>query len=246
MRATFLFTAVLVLTSSASAGDDPRAVIERAIAASGGADKLARQRAMTWKAKGTMTAGQQRMKYVADYRFAEPDMYRFDLVTGEGPQKITLTAATDGQSAWEQMNDQRRDMAVEKAAEFHHNVYLLHISRLLPLRGREYTLAAVGDHKHGDRTLTGVKVSRPGKRDVSLYFDPATHLLVKSTSMIRDEFQNNREITQDVIYEGVSDAAGTKVPMKLTIYRGGKPMIVEEYSGWEFAEKADPTRFAKP
>jgi hypothetical protein len=37
--------------------DDARALIDRAIKAHGGADKLAKHKAETWKAKGTMYAG---------------------------------------------------------------------------------------------------------------------------------------------------------------------------------------------
>lgn len=246
MKAILAAAVVVGCSASCLAGDEPRAIVDKAIAALGGAEKLAKMQQQSWSAKGTMSAGGQESKYTCEYLFGTPDKFRFDLQMELGPQKMTLIGSTDGKASWEQLNTDRRDMAPGKAEEFRHNVYVMRLSQVICLRDKEFALTSAGERKHGDRMLVGVKVSRPGNRDVTLYFDPKTHLPVMSSTIIKDENQAGKEVVQEVVFDKFIDVDGMKALTKLTILRDGKPMIVEEYSNWKATERLDPTRFAKP
>jgi hypothetical protein len=238
---------LLVATNAAAAlqPDDARAVIDRAIKAHGGADTLSKNAVHAWKAKGAMTAGGGKMEYVADYTFLAPDKLRFDLDMDAGGQKMQLTAATDGKIAWEQMGATMREMPKQKQEEFQHTAYVIYLSQLTPLLDKAYKIEPLGESKHGDQTLVGVKVSHPGRRDVSLFFDKATGLLTKTRTQAFDEFQN-KEVVQENVFTGYRDANGRKVFGKMTIQRDGKDFIVEEFSEQRALDKIDANKFAKP
>ncbi|MCI0376142.1 MAG: hypothetical protein L0215_00905 [Gemmataceae bacterium] len=169
----------------AAAQDDAKSIVDRAVKAHGGAENLAKFKAQSWKAKGTMTVAGMKMVYNADYLFVSPNKFRFDLEMEAGGKKMTISAATDGKNAWEQAPPLVRDMAKDKQAEFHHNVYVMHLLQIAPLKDKAFTLTPLGESKLGDRTLVGVKVSHAGQRDVALHFD-------KKTS--RSPFASLREI----------------------------------------------------
>ena len=62
-----------------------------------------------------------------------------------------------------------------------------------------------------------------GKPAVTLYFDAATGLLVKSEMKVKDEFQNWKEVTDEVFFSDYKDEGGRKVYTKIRVVRDGKP-----------------------
>jgi hypothetical protein len=247
MRSMLLVLAFsLSHTISAKADDDAKAIVEKAIKAHGGAEKLSKIKAQQWKGTGKMMMGGTAQPYACDYKVMAPDKVRFDMAMDAGGQKIALAVATNGQLAWEQSGDMLRDMAKDKQKEFHHTVYAMHLGRLLPLRESAYTLANAGLHKYGNQVLVGVKVSKPGQRDVTLYFDNKTFLLTKMISKVLDEFQNNKEVEQDVAYLNYRDKDGMKVFDKMVIVRDGKEFITEEFSEQKVVNDMDAKIFEKP
>jgi hypothetical protein len=117
---TWILISFPALTTAADPKDDPKAIVDKAIQAVGGAEKLEKVKSHSWKTKGAMTAMGMTLNFTADYTFAAPDKFRFDLDMDAGGMKIKLSAATDGKSAWEQMGDMMREMEKEKAIEFNH------------------------------------------------------------------------------------------------------------------------------
>jgi len=104
---------------------------------------------------------------------------------------------------------------------------------------------SLGESKHGEQTMVGIKVTREGKRDVSMFFDKKTGLLTKVTSRVIDEF-SKKEVTQDVVMTGYRDKDGVKVFDKMSILLDGKELLVEEMSDQKMLEKVDEKMFAKP
>jgi outer membrane lipoprotein-sorting protein len=249
VRTSHLITAVFVLilptVTVADSDKDALAIVDKAIAAQGGAEKLAKAKGETWKAKGVMSAGGMSMAYNADYSFAGPDKFRFDLHMEFGGMKIELAVATDGKVAWEKSGPQLQAMTKEKQAEFEHNVYVMNLSNLLPLKDKAYTLTSLGESKIGEQTVVGIKVARDGKREVNMHFDKSTGLLAKTSSKVNDEFAK-KEMVQETLMTGWRDKDGVKVFDKLTILRDGKTYIVEEMSEQKPLEKVDEKLFAKP
>ena len=238
MRTSYVVVGLLLLApmgvGAAEQPEDARAIVDKAI------------KAQSWTGKGKMFQGDVTLEYTAKYVIVAPDKLRFDLEMEPAGEKIKLAVATDGKAAWEQMGAELRDMPKDKQTEFHHNAYVMNLSRLLPLRDKAFTLTALGESKRGDQTLLGVKVTHEGRRDVSLFFDKKTGLLAGSRTRIKDEFQKQQEVTQDIAFSGYSDKGGVKVFDKLTIQRDGKEFLVEELSAQKVLDKVDAKQFAKP
>lgn len=241
------FAASLSLTvvCSAWAGDDANAILKKAIAARGGEKGLAKEKNLAWKAKGTMHLFGMKNVYDAQYWFAAPDKMAFKMKANFGGMDVELTAGTDGKTAWEKMGDMIREMEKDKAEEFQHTVYAMYVSSLVPLTEKGFTLNALEETKVEGKPAVGVKVSKKGKRDVSLYFDKESNLLVKSVTRTFDEFVK-KEVTQEVLFSGYRDMDGAKVFDRLTIRREGMPFIEETMSAQRALEKADEKMFKMP
>jgi hypothetical protein len=227
------------------AGSDAEALalVDKAIHAHGGVDKL-RAQGQAWKVKGYLEVFGMKQNYTADYVFVAPDKIRFDMHMEQSGKTITLAVATDGKDAFEQSGTFLRDMDKSKSAEFLERAYGMHLTQLYPLKDKAYTLKALGESKLDEQTITGIKVSSPGRRDVSLYFDK-TGLLVKTSTRVHDEF-SQKEVTQDTLRTGYRDRNGRKVFDKMVIQRDGKTFMVEEFNDQRSLDKVDSALFAKP
>src|SRR5437764_1190135 len=85
------------------------------------------------------------------------------------------------------------------------------IDRAVKAHGGEANLAK--------RPARGVTVSSKGRRDVNLYFDKVSGLLVKSECRVEDD--NGQEVTEETLLDDYKEVQGTKQAMKLTIKRDG-------------------------
>jgi hypothetical protein len=240
---------VLMATRSLPAlADDAtaRAVVDKGIKAMGPAEVLAKYKADAWKARGKMTMMGQTLPYTCEYMFQAPDRFRFVMDGEFGGQKIRITAAGAQSKAWEQAAGQVRDMLEPKLKEFNHNIYTIWVSMLTPLKDPAFKLTSLGDVKSIDgHTQAGVKVSREGQRDVSLFFDKSTGLLTRSLTWVMDEF-SNKEVTQEVVFSDYKNKDGVMQFGKMTILRDGKPFIEEEIFDQKGLEKLDEALFGKP
>jgi hypothetical protein len=185
------------------------------------------------------------MPYVGDFYFESPSLFRFEVSMEFMGQKMTITAATDGKASWESAVGMVRDMEKKKADAFLHNLHVMSLSHLLPLKDKEMTLALADEIKIDDKPAVGVTASKKGHADVTLWFDKATGLLVKSQTQIWDEF-SDKEQMQEVFTSDYQKKNGRLLFNKLEIKRDGKTLMEEELSDQKALEKLDPKLFAKP
>lgn len=239
------FAVASISPTAGRADEDAAAVIAKAIKAQGGEEKLAKMSAQTWKVKATFHGLGMKLPYTADYAFQAPDKFRFDMRFVVGEMKMEMSAAFDGKKGWEKSGDTVQDMPEKKLAEFKNQIYTMWVSHLAPLKGKGFTLTSLGESKDGERKLVGVKVSRKGHGDVSLFFDKETGLLAKTAGRVWDEF-SDKEVPQEVIFTEYREAGGVKQFGKMAIKRDGKLFLEEEFSDMKASEKLDPKLFARP
>lgn len=240
--------AVVAVTPAIQADDaaDARAIVENGIKAIG--YKVNEKPAtMTWKDKGQFTGGGLTMNYTADFAFQVPDKYRFGVNAELEGMKVTFIAVANGNKAWEAALGMSQEMTGDKLQYFIDQVYTLNVTMLWPLLAdKEFKLATAGEKDVGGKKAVGVKVTRDKKPTVTLYFDNATGLLVKSEATVKDEFQGWKEVPEETYYEDYKDVGGKKFFAKMRIVRDGKPMIVSILSDHKLADKLDPKLFDKP
>lgn len=219
-------------------GDDGRALVEKAIKAMGGADKLEAHKSATFQGKGTYYGMGDGLKYMGKYAYVWPDKFRMDI---EGVFTIVL----NGDKGWLKEGGETKDMTKEQLAQQQMDQKAGWITSLLPLKDKAFHLKATGEAKIGKHEALGVKVTRKGYPDVSLFFDKKNGLLIKSSFMTKSPEQKFKEVIQDNYYHKYRDEDGVKLPTKMVINRDGKVFVEEEVSEYK-AGKVDAKLFAKP
>jgi hypothetical protein len=135
-------------------------------------------------------------------------------------------------------------MTQEELEEHREGAYWVWVMSLVPLGNKEFKLSMLGERKVGDRPAEGVKVSRKGHFDLSMYFDKETGLLAMTESRYK-EARSGKEVKQETFFSGYKDVSGIKSPTKVSIKRDGK-LFVESSIEVKHLEKLDERVFAKP
>lgn len=218
---------------------DARALIDKAVKATGGKEKLAKYKAQTWNEKGTYHGMGKGQPYTGKYALQWPDKFRMEI---EGVFTIVL----DGDKGWIKLMDETKEMTKEQLTSQKESTYAGYVTSLVPLEDKSYTLTTLPETKVDGKPALGVKVAKKGMPDVSLYFDRATSLLVKSSFRTKAEEENGKEVTQDTYLSDYRDVDGLKVPKKIAVKRDDKIYVEAENSDVKLAEKLDDKVFAKP
>jgi outer membrane lipoprotein-sorting protein len=236
---TGLLAVACAISARADAPADPRAVIDKAIKALGGAENLAKLKAETRTDKGTYYGMGAGFPYTGKYAIQYPDKFRMDI-------ENVFLIVVNGDQGWIAANGGTENLTKDQLAEHKDQLYAGWVATLLPLKDKAFTLAALGEVKVADRPAVGVKVSHQGQRDIRLFFDKETGLLVKREYQVKAEDQGGKEVNQEVLLSDYQEAAGLKFPRKVVVNRDGKLYVEAEVSDWKPAEKLDDKLFAKP
>ena len=116
---------------------------------------------------------------------------------------------------------------------------------LVLLKDKAYTLSSLGESKVESRPVEGVKVSSPGHRDVLLFFDKDTALLVKRERQVTDA-RTGKDSKQETFYGDYKEINGFKFPMKVTTKVNGHMQREEERFDFKPVEKLNDNAFAEP
>jgi hypothetical protein len=237
-----LVVCLLVALAGPAPAEQPaeaRAIIDKAIAAVGGKDKLARAKHMTWNEKGTYYGMGDGLPYTGHYAMQWPNQFRMEI---EG----VFTMVVNGDQGWLKSDKGTIEMPKEMLASQKEDLYGGWVASLLPLENKAFTLAALPETKIADHAAVGVKVSHKDRSDVELYFDKEKGLLVKSTFTTHDPEKKNKEVKQEVLFSEYKEFDGIKLPTKLVIKRDGKLFVEAASSDFKMPEKVDEKLFAKP
>jgi len=244
---------VLALAALGRADDaaDAKAVVEKAVKARGGADNLAKYKADVLKVKGAVHVSGLDIDFTGEISFQQPDKSRTVIEGTVMGTNFKSTRVVNGDKGW--IDDllgaarQQRDMSKEELAEERESQNANSIIRLAVLTDKAYTLSTVGESKVGDKEAVGILVKRKGYRDVSLFFDKKTHLLLKSETRVKDpQGGGATEFTQEAFYDDYKKVGDLQVAHKLTIKRDGKAFLESETTDFKPEEKLDDRLFAKP
>jgi hypothetical protein len=226
---------------------EPRAIIDRAIQALGGEANLSKQKASTLKGKGTYFGMDQPMPYTGAWAIQLPDQLRVTMDAKFNDQPVRMTIVINNDKGWFKLNDQpAAEMGKERLAEERERLYCEWVSTLLPLKDTAFKLTGLGQTKVEGRDASGVRVSREGHRDVSLYFDKGSGLLVKTETMIKDIDKGGDTEKQELFQSDFKEIDGVKHALKHVLKRDGKRFADVDFSEIKPAQKLDASVFAQP
>jgi outer membrane lipoprotein-sorting protein len=226
---------------------DLRAVLDKAIKARGGEEKLAKEKATTFKAKGKFYGLGEGIDYTSDYAIQPPNKFRMNMEFEAGGMKFGITLVCDGKKGWTKLNDAVTEMEEEAVAELLEEAYAGRVETLVPLvKDKNFELATLGDVKVGDQPAVGVRVSHKGHRDINLFFDKKSGLLIKTERTVKDQQAGGKERKQESFFSDYKEVDGVKHPTKLVLNRDGEKYVDAEMSEYEHKDKLDDATFAKP
>ncbi len=236
--------AFVVAAARADDQADALKIIDKAIKAVGDEAKQKKYMASTYKMKGTFHGMGTEMPYSGEAAIQLPDKSRMSLDFDIGGQKFNFVMVYAGDKGWMKAADMSMEMDADRLAEQKESMHLHQVSRLVGLNDKAFTLSPLGESKVDDKAAVGIKIATKGRRDVNLFFDKESGLLVKSEMKVKDE--GGQELNQETLYKDYKVADGIKHPTKITIKRDGTLYIEGENSDWKPAEKLDDNLFKEP
>ena len=106
-----------------------------------------------------------------------------------------------------------------------------------------YRFTVLPEEKVLDRPAIGIQVSQADHRDVALYFDRVTGLLVKK---VLRPHAGGADSLQEEIFSDFKDVEGLKRPTRVRILINGVPHVEADIRVTEFRERIDDKEFTKP
>lgn len=238
---------VLAVAVPARADDaaDARAIVEKAVKAHGGQDKLDKLTAHTTKFKGDFHGMGQAIPMTGEVVTQGAARQKIDVEVEAGGQKFRFTIVVDGDKGWTRMGDETKELDKDALAEAKEQGHAGWVATLAPLKDKAFTLATTGESKVEKKAALGVKVSSKGHRDVDLYFDKETGLLIKTETRVKDD-GSGQEVNEETFYEEYQEVQGTKQAKKFSVKRDGKLYLEVDVTEVTLSEKLDASVFAKP
>jgi hypothetical protein len=252
LKTSYVLAALSAVLLAAPPGDDKgseaRVIVDQAIKAMGGADKLGKSPATTFQCKGTMDENGRKGEMSGTWSVMPPDKYRAELELAMLGQTVTVTLVINGDSAW--AKDATRNMVEPAPAEAVKVIHadlggLLLVNNLTALTGKDVELSSLGEVKIDKRAAIGVKVKRKDLPDFDLFFDKETNLPAKAEVRVKEN-PNAEETKHTFHFSDFKEADGVKHFTKLTVMRADKEVLVMELSEVKRLEKLDAKLFEKP
>jgi hypothetical protein len=247
LHGSFLALLFVAAPTVAALGDDkdPQAILDKAIQALGGEEKLKKAEVISWKAKGTITFGGNEMDVKTQSVSKGLSHYRreSEIETDQGARKFIMVLG--GDKGWMKFGDEPREMEDEALANQKRTAYLDVVpTTLVPLKGKGFKVEAAGETKVDDKPAVGLKVTAPDGKDFTLFFDKDSGLPVKLVARVAG-FQGN-EFTQETTYKDYKDFDGIKKATKIESKRDGENFAKSEITEFKVLDKVDDKTFSEP
>ncbi len=224
---------------------DATAVIDKAIKALGGEEKLAKARVITWKIKGTLTFDGNDGEIKGSEVLDGLDRDRRDFEADVNGTPVVGAVVLSGDKGWRKFGEAVTELDADAVAGEKRNAYLQHSTvLLLPLKGKGFKLVSAPDEKVGDKPASVVTVTGPDGKDFTLYFDKASGLPIKRTAKVTGF--TGEEYSQEATFADYLDFDGIKKYTKVVFKRDGERFLEESISEFKILDKADADTFTEP
>jgi len=234
---------LLVLVTGLRAADEAQAIIEKAIKAHGGIEKLSKDRALQTKSKGTIDVAGG-ITYTQETSL-QSGKFKDVMQLSVAGMDITVTTVYDGTNAWLNANGTTQELKDKLLEEVKEAAFTTKLGKMVFLKDKSVELSPLGEVKVQDRPAVGIKVVTKGHRDLNMYFDKESGLLAKMERQAFDAM-NQKEVPEERIVLEYQEVEGLKVAKRVLINRDGKKFMEAEVLDVKFPDKLDDSEFAKP
>jgi hypothetical protein len=248
--ASWLAVALLLLGAVWAHADeqsDALAIIDKAIKAAGGDAKAGKLQSVQIKLKGRIKENDaEKGAVTADMTLHGFDKFRMDLQLDEQGRQQSVTLVFDGKMGWAKHDNRTEDAPADIVPILQQVCYAARMPHMLAaLKDKAFALSPVGEMKIGDRMAVGVRAWHKDHRDVNLYFDKTTNLLIKCETRFPDQGGQEKDLAFH--YDDYKDFDGVKHCQKFSGKGdGGKFQFETEVSEVKPQEKLGDDTFVKP
>lgn len=232
--------ALLMVLSSTSWAQETKTLLDRAIQAAGGEATLKKFPALTLKGKGKIMIQGKEVPFRAEWQTQGKDQGR-TLTDFGATVELKVVNKTKGWSKEDKSAAEAMDK--ETLAEELETLYFNYVTTLAPLKEKGFKLSALPEEKVEGKPAVGLLVTHKQHRDVRLWFDKESALLVKSERMIKESGQESAE---EVLFSNYQEVSGMKVATKFVVRSGGKLVAEAEMTEIKPLAKLDAKVFEKP
>jgi hypothetical protein len=237
--------ALLVVSGLLRAQESPREIIERAIRAHGGQERLARVRADRVRLSGTLHVGGGAVSFTNETTVQLPDRFKSVVRVTVRDKTQTIVHLLDGGRAAILADGAPQPVSSVHIAQLRQTLQLDHALRLVPLlTDPAFTLEPLGDTPINGRPAVGVRVLGYGQRDVRLFFDRQSGLLVKTEQLL--DGVGGKDVRNEAYYSRYQDMGGYLRPTRVVAYRDGRRVMDAELMSATPLDQVDPAEFSKP
>lgn len=246
MRILVAVSVVLVVLTGNSRGQETaRDVIEKAIAAHGGQERLAAVRADKVKLRGTLHAGGSALPFTNELALQLPGQLKSVVTLTETNRTHTVVHLLDNDRATILLDGQPQPVGSAHLTQLRQTLQLEQALRLVPLlNDPAFTLHLLPEVRYNDQVYVGVRVAGRGQRDLKLFFDRASGLLVKAEHAL--DGPGGKDVLQEAFYGDYRDLGGYRRPCKVVVLRDGKKVMEAVLLEARRLERIDPIEFTRP
>ncbi|HEY1376018.1 MAG TPA: hypothetical protein VGF55_04460 [Gemmataceae bacterium] len=234
---TWAFAVVVALPWSSARADDPKAVIDRAIRALGGRERLEKVHTAEVKTKGTIHLGGAANPMHGQATTQGLDHYRLQFGVEVGGNQVEGVTVINGNKGWQKINGEVTPLDDRVLQGEKRLLYLqLAVGNPTVLTGPGFKLIRADK---GAVTAAG-----PDGKEFTIHYDPQTGLPAKLVATVVGIGGN--EMKQETTYSDFKDFGGVRKATKAVIKRDGEPFLEQELVEFKVLEKVDPKTFDEP
>ena len=250
MRAFAPLVAVFALAAGSPgvrADDEPKDIIARAVKAHGGEEFLTKHPAARAQNKGKITIpGVGEADFTQEVSFMLPNKFRDAMELNVAGQTIKVLTIMNGDTISITAAGKDVDITDDIKKAMKDAMEMMAMARIAPLlKDKTYELSLFGEAKVEDKPAVGVRVSAKGKKDITLFFDKKTDLLVKLEHRTTSPNGGGEVAEERIIQEYRKDKDGRSLPKKVLVKHDGKNFLEAESVEFSFLEKIDDSEFKK-
>lgn len=243
---SMLLTGLFLSLVSPAHADDVQAILDKAVKAVGGEEKLLKFKAGTSRVKGSLEIGGASVPFSSETYFQIPGQFKETAELEIMGVKVTASTILNGDKISNIVNGMSVDVPENALADLKESVQMMEIARLAVLRKRkDIPLSTLGEIQVNGRPALGVKVAPKGMRELNLFFDKETGLLVKLEKRVLDG-ATMQEVLEERFPSEYQEVDGIKTAKKVLVMRDGKKYMEAEVLESKMLEKLDENVFAVP
>lgn len=235
---------VVAWVAPVHAQDEAKDVVKKAIEASGGTEKIDKFKGVRTSGKGTISIQGLEAEYTSEGILMYPDKSKETLKLDIMGQAITIEQKQIGDKTTMTINGMAMDLPDALKEEMKLSTVLESVQRLTPLlRDAEFKLKSLGASKIDGKDVSGIEVGGKGLKDVKIYFEKSTGLLIQIERRGLDP-TGMKELKQVMRITEYKEVNGLKKPSKVTVTNDGQKFLESTTTKIEVLEKIDDKEFS--